>query len=206
MVAVLVGAGIMLVSTVVRFTTRSADDTPPESPDNMLLSELVPEQQATMTPRSTPIPPPVIVYISGAVRQPDVYELPHNARVKDVVVAAGGFTPDADRISVNLAAHLEDAQHIHILRQGEQPPAPPGTQSATNDQTTNLPDDQQVNINTASATQLQELDGIGTVLAERIVEYRTVNGPFTSIEALSDISGISPAMVQALQDHVTVGP
>ncbi len=195
----------MLLSILLRLVAPSDTTGSTKSPETMLLlSDLEPGPQAT--PTITPIPPPVIVYISGAVRQPDVYELPHDARIKDVVLAAGGFAPDADRISTNLASHIEDAQHIHIPRQGETPPPVPERQPEGGDHAVNLANDQSVNINTANATRLQELNGIGETLSQRIIDYRTTNGTFSTIEELANVPGVSSSMVQTLQSDITVGP
>lgn len=146
----------------------------------------------------------VVVYISGAVAQPDVYELPRDARVKDVVMAAGGFAENADSEQLNLAAVIQDAQHIHVLRIGETRPstaaATTGTQPQHSTTASTL-----ININTASTPDLEELPGIGQAIAQRIVDHRTANGPFTSIEDLQQVKGIGPALFAKIQDRLTVG-
>ncbi len=160
---------------------------------------------------TTPTPGPIIVYISGAVQHPDVYELPFDARVKDVVNAAGGFTDEADHESINLADYIEDAQHIHVPRHAEttqtdsssaQTPPYDDAPTAPNveDTSSNL-----ININTARATELEELKGIGEVTAQRIIDYRTLNGPFDAIEDLQEIRGISPSLLDKIKDQITVG-
>lgn len=157
-----------------------------------------PEPTTTVSARS------VAVYITGAVARPEVYTLPHDARVKDVVLAAGGLTDDADSERINLAAHIEDAQHIHILRIGETA-APVASSGAGVDasvsSTSNL-----VNLNTASAAELEDLDGIGQKLAERIITYRETEGPFESVDDLGNVTGIGPKLLNDLRPLVTVGP
>src|SRR5262245_49674534 len=138
--------------------------------------EIAPEppRETEAKPNSTPAATYAIVYISGAVRRPDVYQVPVAARVKDVVLAAGGLTEDAAIDEINLADRVADAQHIHIRRQGESPSSPAATGSeAAGDSKDGL-----LNLNTATATDLDALPGIGPSIAERIVEYRTTNGPF----------------------------
>ena len=153
-------------------------------------------------PDSTPTAAFAIVYISGAVQQPDVYQVPVAARVKDVILAAGGLTEDAAIDDINLAEHVADAQHIHIRRQGESPPSP----SSPTDSATEATKDGLLNLNTASAADLDSLPGIGQSLAERIVEYRTTNGPFQSTEDLQKVKGIGPALFAKLAPLITVGP
>jgi len=136
------------------------------------------------TPAGTPSAEAVIVYISGAVRAPDVYQLPGAARIKDVVLAAGGLAPEADAERINMAERLTDGQHIHIPRQGEAP----ATQSAVDGGTAGAAGPgEPINLNTAVAAELDSLPGIGQALAQRIVEYRTANGPFKSVEDLRNV-------------------
>ena len=105
---------------------------------------------------------------------------------------------------VNLAAHISDGQHIHIPRQGEITSAPlaelPRTDASPSKETELL------NINTASAADLEELPRIGPALAQRIVEYREANGPFQSIEDLQQVSGVGPALIEQIEPLITVGP
>jgi competence protein ComEA len=137
------------------------------------------------------------------VRAPDVYRLPSEARLKDLVIAAGGLSAEADPEQINLAERLKDGQHIRIPRQGEAPPASTGaedTASATPEQ------GKLVNINTAGAAELDGLPGIGQSIADRIVEYRTTNGPFKAAEDLRNVKGIGPALFAKIAPLITVGP
>jgi competence protein ComEA len=169
-------------------------------------AEATPEADAPEPASPTEAPAPdsaVIVYISGAVRAPDVYRLPSEARLKDLVIAAGGLSAEADPEQINLAERLKDGQHIRIPRQGEAPPASTGaedTASATPEQ------GKLVNINTAGAAELDGLPGIGQSIADRIVEYRTTNGPFKAAEDLRNVKGIGPALFAKIAPLITVGP
>ncbi|MFL5804071.1 MAG: helix-hairpin-helix domain-containing protein [Roseiflexaceae bacterium] len=151
---------------------------------------------------ATPLTEYVIVYISGAVLHPDVYQLPPDARVKDVVLVAGGLTEDAAVDRINLADHVADAQHIHIPRQDEAAPASQIERVDATESSADAP----LNINTASAADLDSLSGIGPAIAQRIVEYRTVNGPFQSVEDLQQVKGIGPALFAKIAPLITVGP
>jgi competence protein ComEA len=137
------------------------------------------------------------VYVSGAVREPDVYRLPPGSIVEDAVEAAGGATDDADLECINLAQELADQQHVHVPRAGEEspPPALSGGQAAG---------DHAININTATASELEELPGIGPVMAARIVDFREANGPFAGVEDIQDVVGIGPATFDGLKDLIAV--
>jgi competence protein ComEA len=156
------------------------------------------------TPRSTDTPSrssTVIVYISGAVGAPDVYELPFDARIKDLVLAAGGLTADADPEQINLAERLKDSTHIHVPRRGEAPAA-----DAVVANTADAAQSGPLDINTASASDLDGLPGIGQSFADRIIEYRTTNGPFASVEDLQKVKGIGAALFAKIAPLVSVGP
>jgi competence protein ComEA len=156
------------------------------------------------TPRSTDtpsLPNTVVVYISGAVGAPDVYELPSDARIKDLVLAAGGLTTDADSERINLAERLKDSEHVHVPRQGESP-----DDGAVVADTGSVAQGGSLNLNTASASDLDSLPGIGQSFADRIIEYRTTNGPFTAVEDLQKVKGIGAALFAKIAPLVSVGP
>jgi len=146
------------------------------------------------TPSSSPAL--LIVDVAGAVRKPGVYEFAEGERVVDAIERAGGPMPKADVSSLNLAAMLVDGTQILVPKTGPGvavvPGAAPGSSSGL------------VNINSASATELETLSGIGEVLAGTIVEYRDQNGPFASVDDLLDVSGIGPATLEEIRDQVTV--
>jgi competence protein ComEA len=150
----------------------------------------------------TPSPVPVFVDVAGWVRKPGVYEFATGERVIDAVDAAGGARPGADLTSLNLAAPLTDGTQILVPKAGTAAvgagtgttiPGADGSAGGTI-----------VNVNTASATELETLSGIGEVIAAAIVDYRTQNGPFTSVDQLEDVSGIGPATMEEIRDSVTV--
>lgn len=151
--------------------------------------------------RPAPTEKPVIVYITGAVPRPGVYALPKNARVQDAISAAGGFLAEAEKSQINLAALVEDGEKLDVPYIAGALPilgTPGPTVVAI---TTEL-----VNINTASAAELESLPGIGPSLAQRIIDYREQNGPFATIEDLDNVSGIGPGILERFRDQVTVGP
>ena len=139
----------------------------------------------------------VVVEVVGKVRQPAVLTLPEGSRVQDALEAAGGARHGVDTTDQNLARVLVDGEQIRIgLR-----PAPAGDPADTTGSTAaGL-----IDINTASMDQLQQIPGVGPVLAQRIVTYREQNGGFQAVEQLTEVSGIGEATFAQMQPMVTVG-
>jgi competence protein ComEA len=192
--------GIIIVWTLVGARAQAANsDVTLEAPIDLLAETDPPSQASSTEPPAAPST--VIVYISGAVRAPDVYELPGEARIKDLVLAAGGLTADADPGRINLAERLKDSQHIHVPSLGE-----PTHEGAGAEDAADAPQSEILNLNTASAADLESLPGVGATLAERIIEYRAANGPFTSIEDLRNVKGIGPALFAQIAPLVSAGP
>jgi competence protein ComEA len=138
----------------------------------------------------------LVVDVAGWVRRPGVYEFPAGARVIDAVDRAGGARTGADLALLNLAAPLVDGQQILVPRRGQ----PTGSGSGTvGGGAAGL-----INVNSADATTLESLSGIGEVLAAAIVQYREEHGPFTTVDQLEDVPGIGPATLEDIRDQVTV--
>ncbi len=141
----------------------------------------------------------VTVHVVGEVRRPGVYELRGGARVVDAVEAAGGVLGAADQSAVNLARVVADGEQIAIPRQGAAGAtgavAAPGTAARPG----------KIDLNTATAAQLDTLPGVGPSTAGKIVSDRTENGPFRTVDDLMRVPGIGPAKLEALKDLVTVG-
>ncbi len=151
----------------------------------------------------SPSPGPSVLYVhvAGLVRHPGVYEFQTGQRVIDAVTAAGGATKKADLDLLNLAALLTDGEQILVPAHGATVVPPPGGGSTggTTGASGGL-----VNVNTATETELEGLPGVGPVLAAAIIAYRTEHGPFPSVDALDDVSGIGPATLDQLRPLVTV--
>jgi len=139
----------------------------------------------------------VLVDVAGWVRHPGVYEFTEGARVIDAIDAAGGARPGALLQALNLAAPLADGTQILVPREGQEGVAPPPVSGGA--VAGGL-----IDVNTATAIELEELPGVGEVIAQAIVDYRTENGPFTSIDQLVDVSGIGDATLESIRDLVTV--
>jgi competence protein ComEA len=146
---------------------------------------------------ASPTGPPIIVDVTGWVRAPGVYAFGQGDRVIDAVERAGGAKPNADLSGLNLAAPLTDGTQVVVPKSGGTAVGATGPAGAA---TTGGP----LNINTASAADFESLSGIGEVLAAAIVDYRTENGPFASVDDLEDVSGIGPATLEEIRDQITV--
>lgn len=151
-------------------------------------------------------PGPLVVSVVGLVAKPGVVEVRPGARVVEAIDKAGGLLPEANPASVNLAAPLADGQQI-VVGAEPAPVAPGGVGGAGIAGAAPSGATQSggaININTATATQLEELPGIGPATAAKIVDFREKNGPFPSVDALEEVPGIGPAKVEALKDAATV--
>lgn len=156
--------------------------------------------------RSAPTPEPLRVHVAGAVVRPGVYDLDEDSRVEDAVDAAGGFVAEADKNALNLAAHLEDGERLDIpYVAGFIPEETSGFVVITEGTPSSLAGEELVDINTASVEELDKLPGIGLTIAQRIIDYRTENGPFSSIEDILNVPGIGSATFDEIQNLITVG-
>ena len=177
------GAGLWYVRSLPRPVEVASV---PSNPDGA-----VPATSASPSPQVV-----LLVDVAGWVRHPGVYQFAEGARVVDALDAAGGTRPGAILQALNLAAPLVDGTQVLVPREGEEVVAPSATGGAVAGGL--------VNVNAASATELEELPGIGEVLAQRIVEYRTDNGPFVSVDQLLDVSGIGESILESIRELVTV--
>lgn len=194
-VAVLAAVGILVGGGAVLWYVRSL-------PRPVTVRALRPE------PTPSPSPTTIFVHVAGWVRRPGVYEFREGDRVIDAIRAAGGPRRGAELDALNLAALLADAQQVLVPRRvapggsiggagpgGAGVPSGPGSSPGTQ---------ALINVNTATADELEALPGIGEVLAARIVQHRERNGPFTSVDALLEVSGIGEQRLADIRDLVTV--
>jgi len=159
----------------------------------------------TRPPRGAPVellplptPAPITVYVSGAVKEPGLYQLPAGNRLNDAINAAGGFTADANSSGLNLAKILQDGEQVDVPVMNTSPLPDTGSPSKN---TNNL----LVDINSATLEQLDTLPEIGEKTAQVIIDYRNANGPFTRIEDILDVPGIGQATFDSIKDLITVG-
>jgi competence protein ComEA len=176
---------------------------------------------AAPAPEPTATPGPLQIFVNGAVRAEAVYPLPPGSRVADAITAAGGFREDAYTAVVNLALPLQDGAQVYVPTLSDATAvapvagldAPPG--SRLSPVTVDLAGSANeaaadsgalVNINSATLAELDALPGIGPSTAQKIIDHRTANGPFASIEAIMEVAGIGEAKFAEIKDRITVGP
>ena len=141
----------------------------------------------------------VTVDVAGAVNKPGVYSLPTNSRVIDAIKAAGNTLKGADVSDINLARIVKDGEQVYIY-----PPGKAGSSVRTSPQKIKARASGPIALNRANTKELETLDGIGPVLAARIVAYRSQNGPFLNVEDLLKVSGIGAAKFAQFKEKLRV--
>jgi competence protein ComEA len=147
----------------------------------------------------------LVVDVAGEVRRPGVYRVPPGSRADTAVQQAGGVTKRGESAAVNLAMPLHDGQQIVVPRRGGAAPAAAGGSSGGAGGATATPgagSAQPISLSTATAEQLDSLDGIGPTLAARIVQYREAHGGFHTVDELRQVSGIGDKRFEALRKSV----
>lgn len=147
---------------------------------------------------SSSAPAEVVVDVAGKVRRPGLVRAKPGSRVADVLALAGGALPGVDLTSLNLARQVADGEQILVGIPGGAPPSPPGpggtpTSSAS-----------PVDLNKATLAELEGLPGVGPVLAQRILDWRTEHGRFTAVDELQEVSGVGAKKFESLKPHVRV--
>ncbi len=179
-------AALLLLAAAVTFARGHGDAERPPAPI---------ATAGTVADGAGGVPPapeePILVHVTGAVRDPGVYRLPQGSRVGDAVERAGGPRRDADVIALNLAALLVDGEQVLVPEAIAD--APPITAAAAGGI---------LHLNSADLDDLDALPGIGPATAERIIAWRSANGGFTAVEDLLEVPGIGPAKLAGLRDLV----
>lgn len=150
-----------------------------------------------------------VVDIKGAVLHPGAYQMAAQQRVGDAVQKAGGYTPEADSIQVNLAQKITDQMVIYIPRRGEKIPivnsiSEQNSGTTLNPRVTESNSNGKVNLNTATLEQLKGLTGVGEKKAQKILEYRQQHGQFKSVEELKNVNGFGEKSLATLAEQICV--
>lgn len=170
------------------------------------------EENETKEQEKVDIKKKIMVYITGEVKNPGIYELEENSRIKDAIEKAGGLKETADITDINLATILQDEDKITIPSKEEknqnnvQSKTIEKSQNTTSISTnaTGKNQNTKVNINTATQTELETLPGIGPSIASKIVSYRKENGKFKSIEEIKKVSGIGESKYANIKELIKV--
>jgi len=178
--------GIIAVCAIYFCATKIITENEAQLNDEIGISKSIEKVEETRKSHTNPL-----VYITGAVEEPGVYEMPGQQRVNEVITNAGGLLPYADTSAINLAEVVQGGEHIHVpFNFNGNPEA--------------LLRKKKININTATEEELMKLKGVGQAIAKRIVEYRSQKGNFTSIEGLKEVKGIGEALFKKNADAITV--
>ena len=195
------GASIVLVAVAAWWLLRA----PRPSTESQLPYASAPATSTTLA-GAVPVGPTttstadVVVHVAGAVAAPGVYHLPATSRVIDAVAAAGGLAPGAAAETLNLAAPLRDGSRVYVPAQGEAVPVAAGVSGGEAAPTTVAGP---VDVNAASAEQLDTLPGVGPTTAAAIIAYRDEHGPFATVDDLGEVRGIGPSKLDAIRELVT---
>lgn len=183
---------ILLVAVILRIHDENKADITIETAETAEETEYAEEDDSVQTQV-------LFVDIGGAVEKPGVYQVTKDTRLYEVIEMAGGLTGDADTDHVNRASFVEDGQKIIIPVKGSEI-----TEDFSSATTISPAEDKGlININTASADELKTLSGIGDVMAERIIEYRSSNA-FKSKEDIMSVTGIGNKIYEKIKDRITV--
>jgi competence protein ComEA len=140
----------------------------------------------------------VVVDVVGAVRRPGLYRLADGSRIADAVARAGGATRKAELAQVNLAAPLADGEQVVVPRRGSAAAAAPAAAGGGDAAAPSAP----IQLSTATLEQLDSLPGVGPATAQKILDYRTKHGAFSSVDELDAVSGIGPKRLEQLRELV----
>ncbi len=202
----IVAAIIVVGLAIALYFIWSSPTTTPASPNitqqNISTSSFTTNATNTTTISSTDGSGNIQVYVVGAVKHPGVYTLPADARVYQLLQAAGGPLPNANLVALNMAAKLSDGQEVYVAAIGETPPANLGGAPGPGTGPTGTGTGQLININTASVDQMHLALHISSKTAQKIVDYRTQHGNYTSVDQLSQV--VSKAVYDKIKDQVTV--
>lgn len=208
-IIIAVGAIIIAITVGIYFYKTTKDNSEIEiTEDNLTTNTAVENSNETVEENNT-----IVVHITGEVNYPGVVVLKEGARVVDAIEAGGGETDEADLSSLNLAYMLSDGEKIYVPNKEEI-----SQKNLEREYITSAKDDSEqsengakstgtnfkININTAKQEELTQITGIGDSTAKKIIEYRTQNGKFKSIEDIKNIPGIGDSKFNAMKEEITV--
>lgn len=201
---VIVGAVLVLFFSYAYFSNSMTNEDVYE--ENWLAEDSppTPNSAESVSVEEPEIPSILMADIKGAVKMPGVYEVNNGERVIDLIEKAGGLLEDADSTSVNFAVKVSDEMVVYIPKIGEEILESEGGMGLGGQQALSEADSGKVNLNLASASELETLPGIGPAKSSAILEFRETNGGFKTIEDLKSISGIGDKTFEKLKELITV--
>ncbi|MBM4762360.1 helix-hairpin-helix domain-containing protein [Bacillus sp. B15-48] len=196
---------IVLVFLAYGYHLYSVDQGVFETNEEWGLPEITEEKPQNMESRTEEIISKVVMMaeVKGAVANPGVYEVDESERIIQLIEKAGGLTKDADSSAINFALKVADEMSIYVPIIGEEAPAFL-SEDFTGGVSLSSETNSKINLNSATASELETLPGIGPAKSAAIIEFRETNGPFKSIDELKLISGIGEKTFEKLQDFISV--
>ncbi len=194
-------AGVAVVAALLAVLGVWRDRPVTQAAPALPVVETAASTSSSAAPPTSTVPATLVVSVAGAVARPGLVTLPAGARVDDAITAAGGPLPGTDLLTLNRAQGLTDGEQVLVgvagapVSGGGAPSAPAGSSGGA----TGL-----VNLNSAGESELEGLPGVGPVMAAAIITHREDTGGFTSVDQLTDVSGIGDARFAQLKDLVTV--
>lgn len=195
-----IGVGAMVVLVLVVFGVAVAFTALTRAGGSVPLTDVsaTPGSGGTRSAIPTKTPTSLYVHVTGAVNNPGLVNIASGSRVVDAISAAGGFSADADTSVLNLARIVNDGEQIQVPRPGENPSASAPQEGGTS------PGSGLINLNRATAVELEQLPRIGPALAKRIIDWRSAHGGFTAVDDLLKVPGIGSKILEGFADKVTV--
>lgn len=200
---------VIVVAVGVRYLVATQAGAQPTGVSLTVLPSAAPAAAApAASPSATGAAQQVVAYVCGAVRRPGVYTFAQGARITDLIERAGGATGAAELQNVNLAALLTDGQQVVVPERGA-PGAvaaadPTAASAGSGAGSAGAAGAAPVNLNTATLAELDTLPGVGPSTAQKILDYRTAQGGFKSVDDLNNVSGIGDVTFAELKDLVTI--
>lgn len=208
-IIIAVGAIIIAITVGIYFYRTTKDNSEIEiTEDNLTTNTAVENSNETVEENNK-----IVVHITGEVNYPGVVVLKEGARVVDAIEAGGGETDEADLSSLNLAYMFSDGEKIYVPNKEETSQESQGREYITSAKADSEQSENgakstgtnfKININTAKQEELTQITGIGDSTAKKIIEYRTQNGKFKSIEDIKNIPGIGDSKFNAMKEEITV--
>lgn len=208
-IIIAVGAIIIAITVGIYFYRTTKDNSEIEiTEDNLTTNTAVENSNETVEENNK-----IVVHITGEVNYPGVVVLKEGARVVDAIEAGGEETDEADLSSLNLAYMLSDGEKIYVPNKEETSQESQGREYITSAKDNSEQSENgakstgtnfKININTAKQEELTQITGIGESTAKKIIEYRTQNGKFKSIEDIKNIPGIGDSKFNAMKEEITV--
>ncbi|MCS1350410.1 helix-hairpin-helix domain-containing protein [Mechercharimyces sp. CAU 1602] len=195
-----IGLLIIVIAGLVIYVGWFEDGQKEDAPEYLPIAQSAEVKEKVDTPEVTEEKSTVVIDVKGAVKHPGVLQLENDARVEDAIAKAGGLSSGADISRINRAQPLTDGMVVYIPTEGEELPTSYSQQAGKEGSA----EGDKVNLNRASADELERIPGIGPTKAAAIIAYRSEHGLFSTIDEIKEVSGIGEKTVEQIRPYITV--